>query len=65
MATEYAYDIELSKDKKTLILTVELPERELARDPILECSDSNALQIIRNDGFGNFGDLNVITTNAD
>ena len=54
MATDYAYDIELSKDKKTLVLTVELPERELARDPIMECTDVNALQIIRDDGFGNF-----------
>lgn len=54
MATEFAYDIELSKDKKTLVLTVELPERDLARDPILECTDANALDIIRRDGFGNF-----------
>ena len=54
MATEFAYDIELSKDKKTLVLTVELPKRELAREPILECTDANALDIIRRDGFGNF-----------
>ena len=57
MATDYSYDIELSKDKKTLILTVELPERELARDPIMDCNDSDALQLIRNDGFGNFAML--------
>ncbi len=54
MAIEYAYDIELSKDKKTLILSVELPQRELARDPILECDDSNALEIIKTQGFGGY-----------
>lgn len=54
MATEYAYDITLSKDKKHLTLTVELPIRELAREPILECNDTNAIDIVRRDGFGNF-----------
>ena len=54
MATDYAYDIELSKDKKHLTLTVELPIRELAREPILECNDANAIDIVRQDGFGNF-----------
>jgi hypothetical protein len=54
MATDYSYDITLSKDKKVLILTVELPERELARDPIMDCNDGDALQLIKNDGFGNF-----------
>ena len=38
MATDYAYDIELSRDKGHLTLTVELPERRLAREPILELS---------------------------
>jgi hypothetical protein len=54
MATDYSYDITLSKDKKVLILTVELPERELARDPIMDCNDGDALDLIKNDGFGNF-----------
>ena len=54
MATEFAYDITLSKDKKHLTLTVELPERELAREPILECTNANALDIIKQDGFGNY-----------
>lgn len=54
MATEFAYDIELSKDKKTLILTVELPEREYAREPILECTNANALDIIKGEGFSTF-----------
>ena len=54
MATEYAYDIELSKDKKHLTLTVELPERRLAREPILECTNANALDIIKQDGYGNY-----------
>ena len=54
MATDYAYDITLSKDKKLLTLVVELPEREFARDPILECNNENALDIIRGDGFGNY-----------
>tara|TARA_B100000676_G_C17663857_1_gene622806 strand:- start:63 stop:401 length:339 start_codon:yes stop_codon:yes gene_type:complete len=54
MATDYAYDIELSKDKKHLTLKVELPERHLAREPILECTDTNALDIIKQDGYGNY-----------
>ena len=54
MATEYAYDIELSKDKQHLTLTVELPERRLAREPILECTNDNALDIVKQDGYGNY-----------
>ena len=54
MATEYAYDIELSSDKKHLTLTVELPERNLAREPILECNNENALDIVKQDGYGNY-----------
>ena len=54
MATEYAYDISLSADKKHLTLTVELPKREFAREPILECTDANALDIIKQGGFGNY-----------
>ncbi len=54
MATEYAYDIELSKDKQHLTLKVELPERRLAREPILECTNDNAVDIVRQDGYGNY-----------
>ena len=54
MATEYAYDIELSKDKQHLTLKVELPERRLAREPILECTNDNALDIVKQDGYGNY-----------
>jgi len=54
MATDYAYDIELSRDKAHLTLTVELPERRLAREPILECTNDNALDIVKQDGYGNY-----------
>ena len=54
MATDYAYDIELSRDKAHLTLTVELPERRLAREPILECTSDNALDIVKQDGYGNY-----------
>ena len=54
MATDYAYDINVSDDKKHVILTVELPERKLAREPILEMTDSNAVDIIRENGFGTY-----------
>jgi hypothetical protein len=54
MATDYAYDINVSDDKKHITLAVELPERALARDPILEMNDSNAIDIIRDNGFGTY-----------
>ena len=54
MAIEYAYDIELSKDKQHLTLKVELPERRLAREPILECTNDNAVDIVKQDGYGNY-----------
>ena len=54
MAIEYAYDIELSKDKQHLTLKVELPVRRLAREPILECTNDNAVDIVRQDGYGNY-----------
>ena len=54
MATDYAYDINVSDDKRHITLVVELPERALARDPILEMSDSNAVDIIRENGFGTY-----------
>jgi hypothetical protein len=54
MAIDYAYDINISDDKKHVTLVVELPERELAREPILEMNDANALDIIRENGFGTY-----------
>lgn len=54
MAIDYAYDIELSGDKKHLTLTVELPERLLAREPIIECNNNNALDIIRENGYSGY-----------
>ncbi len=54
MATEFAFDIELSKDKQHLTLTVELPERRLAREPILECNNDNAVDLVRQAGYGNY-----------
>lgn len=54
MAIDYAYDINVSDDKKHVTLTVELPERKLARDPILEMTDSNAVDIIKENGFATY-----------
>jgi len=54
MATNYTYDIAVSKDKKHVTLAVELPERVKARDPILEMDDQSALDIIRQNGFGKY-----------
>lgn len=54
MATEYAYDINVSDDKKHITLVVELPERLLAREPILEMSDANAVEILAENGFGTY-----------
>ena len=54
MAIDYTYDIAVSKDKKLVILAVELPERVMARDPILEMDDQSALDIIRQNGFGKY-----------
>ena len=51
MATDYAYDITVSKDKQHITLAVELPERVKARDPILEMDDQAAIEIIRDNGF--------------
>ena len=54
MATEYAYDINVSDDKKHITLVVELPERTLAREPILEMNDTNAVEILAENGFGTY-----------
>tara|TARA_B100001250_G_scaffold401497_1_gene413446 strand:- start:8001 stop:8345 length:345 start_codon:yes stop_codon:yes gene_type:complete len=54
MATDYAYDIQVSKDKQYVTLAVELPVREKARDPILEMNDQSALNLIRENGFGTY-----------
>ena len=54
MATDYAYDITVSKDKKHITLAVQLPQRVKARDPILEMDDQAAIEIIRNNGFGGY-----------
>ena len=52
MATDFAYDIKVSKDKQYVTLAVELPAREKARDPILEMNDQSAVNLIRENGFG-------------
>ena len=52
MATDFAYDIKVSKDKQYVTLAVELPVREKARDPILEMNDQSAVNLIRENGFG-------------
>ena len=54
MATDYAYDINVSDDKKHITLVVELPERTLAREPILEMNDTNAVEILAENGFGTY-----------
>ena len=52
MATDYSYDLEVSKDTKTATLTVNLPGRTFARDPILEFSDKSALKLLEEKGLG-------------
>ena len=54
MATNYAYDIKVSKDKQHITLAVELPKRVKARDPILEMDDQAAINLIRDNGFGTY-----------
>ncbi len=54
MATDYTYDIEVSKDKVHATLAIELPERTMHRDPVLEVDDRNAIDIMRNNGFGSY-----------
>jgi len=54
MDTKYAYDITVSDDKSMVTLRVELPRREKARDPILEMDDTNAVELLRAQGFNNY-----------
>jgi len=59
MATDYSYDLEVSKDTKTATLTVNLPGRTFARDPILEFSDKSALNLLEEKGLSH-----LVITNA-
>ena len=54
MATDYAYDINVSEDKKFVTLRVELPAREKARDPVLEFDDQGAKTLLESRGFANY-----------
>ena len=54
MATDYTYDIEVSKDKIHATLAIELPERTMHRDPVLEVDDHNAMDIMRENGFNSY-----------
>lgn len=50
MATDLTYDIEVSKDKSSIQLKVELPPRIKARDPIVEFNNRNAVDVLRDKG---------------
>lgn len=52
MATDYSYDLEVSKDTKTATLTVRLPARGFARDPILEFDNKAAIRLLDSKGLG-------------
>ncbi len=54
MATEYAFDINVSTDKQFVTLRVELPKREKARDPVLEFDDNGAVELLQSRGFANY-----------
>ena len=54
MATEYAFDINVSTDKQFVTLRVELPKREKARDPVLEFDDNGARELLQSRGFANY-----------
>ena len=54
MATDYAYDINVSEDKQFVTLRVELPKREKARDPVLEFDDTGARELLQSRGFANY-----------
>lgn len=58
MATDYSYDLEVSKDTKTATLTVSLPGRTHAREPILEFDNKAAMRLLDTKGLGHL----VITT---
>ena len=50
MATDLIYDIEVSKDKNSIKLKVEIPARVKAKDPIIEFGDKNAVDVLRDAG---------------
>lgn len=50
MATDLIYDIEVSEDKSSIKLKVEIPARIRAKDPIIEFGDKNALDVLRDAG---------------
>jgi len=50
MATDIEYDIEVSKDKSTVKLSLNVPARLRARDPIIEVKVQNAIQILEQKG---------------
>ena len=50
MATDLIYDIEVSKDKSSIKLNVEIPARVRAKDPIIEFGDKNAVDVLRDKG---------------
>ena len=50
MATDIEYDIEVSKDKSTVKMTLSVPPRIKARDPIIEIKEYNAIQILNDKG---------------
>ena len=50
MATDIEYDIEVSKDKSTVKVTLSVPPRIKARDPIIEIKEQNAIQILNDKG---------------
>ena len=50
MATDLIYDIEVSKDKTSIKLSVEIPARVRAKDPIIEFGDKNAVDVLRDKG---------------
>ena len=50
MATDIEYDIEVSKDKSTVKLSLSVPARLRARDPIIEVKVQNAIQILEDKG---------------
>ena len=61
MATDYSYDLEVSKDTKTATLTVSLPGRTHAREPILEFDNKAAMRLLDTKGLGHL----VITDGPD
>ena len=50
MATDIEYDIEVSKDRSTVKMSLNVPARVKARDPIIEVKVQNAIQILEEKG---------------